>query len=103
MSASSPPRPPGSRPSTPENPSPSEEELLAGSPVRWASLKATIVHPTAGLMAFRPWRFQTAMMRDRSRRRLVLKARQIGFSQTLALEALHGAITRPYDTTLIIS
>jgi phage FluMu gp28-like protein len=54
-------------------------------------------------MRFRPWRYQSRLLADRSRRRLVLKARQIGFSQSLALEALHGAITRPYDTTLIIS
>lgn len=40
---------------------------------------------------------------DRSPRRLVVKARQIGFSQAIALEAVHEAIYRPDSTILLVS
>jgi hypothetical protein len=40
---------------------------------------------------------------DDSPRRLVVKARQIGFSQVVALEAVHGAVTTSDDTTLFVS
>jgi hypothetical protein len=40
---------------------------------------------------------------DRSPRRLVVKARQIGFSQAIALEAIHEAIYRPDSMILLVS
>jgi Terminase large subunit, T4likevirus-type, N-terminal len=40
---------------------------------------------------------------DRSPRRLIVKARQIGFSQAIALEAAHEAIFRPDSTILLVS
>jgi len=40
---------------------------------------------------------------DRSPRRLIVKARQIGFSQVIALEAVHEAIYRPDSTILLVS
>jgi len=40
---------------------------------------------------------------DRSPRRLIVKARQIGFSQVIALEAVHEAIYQPDSTILLVS
>ena len=77
--------------------------LLASSPLIWACEKATIVHPIKGRIGFRPYPFQIAFLQDTAPRRLIVKARQIGFSQVVALEAIHGAIFTPDDTTLLIS
>lgn len=56
-----------------------------------------------GRMAFTPRQFQANFLQDRSRRRLVVKARQIGFSQVIALEAVHEAITERDATILLVS
>lgn len=40
---------------------------------------------------------------DRSPRRLIVKARQIGFSQAIALEAVHEALFAPDATVLLVS
>jgi len=40
---------------------------------------------------------------DRSPRRLIVKARQIGFSQVIALEAAHEAVTHKDSTILLVS
>lgn len=42
-------------------------------------------------------------MADRSRYRAVAKARQIGFSQVIGLEAFHGAIHQPNSLTVFVS
>jgi phage FluMu gp28-like protein len=54
-------------------------------------------------MAFHPYHYQAAFLMDRAPRRLVLKARQIGFSQVVALEAVHTAIFEPDSTILFVS
>ena len=69
----------------------------------WARTKATIVHPTRGRIAFEPYPYQARFLADTSRRRLVVKARQIGFSQVIAVEAVHKAAHVPDSTTLFIS
>ncbi len=69
----------------------------------WARESAQIIHPTRGRIPFEPYPYQARLLLDRSPRRLIVKARQIGVSQAAALEALHGAIYEPDSTTLFVS
>lgn len=82
-----------------------QRRAVAGpEPVRaWAERHATIVLPTEGRQPFRPYPYQAALFDDAAPRRLILKARQTGISNAVALEALHTAITRPDSTELIVS
>jgi hypothetical protein len=73
------------------------------SPLAWATDKATVIHPIRGRMPFEPYAYQAAFLEDRSPRRIVVKARQIGFSQVIALEALHQALFEPDSTILMVS
>ena len=73
------------------------------SPLQWARENATIVLPTEGRRPFEPYPYQEAILEDRSPRRLILKARQTGISNVVAIEALHKAITRPDSTELFVS
>jgi hypothetical protein len=73
------------------------------SAVSWAAQHATIVLPTEGRQPFRPYPYQAAILEDTSRRRLILKARQTGISNAVAVEALYTALTRPDATELIVS
>jgi phage FluMu gp28-like protein len=77
--------------------------LLAHSPLIWACEKATIIHPTRGRIPFRPYSYQSDFLQDKARRRLVVKARQIGWSQVVAIEAIHKAIFSPDSTILFVS
>jgi len=73
------------------------------SPLEWARRHATIILPTEGRRPFDPYPYQAKLLEDRSPRRIILKARQTGISNTIAIEALHRAITRPDTTELFIS
>lgn len=74
------------------------------TPREWAESQATIVHPTRGRTPFVPYPYQAAFLDTyHERRRIVLKARQIGFSQVFALEALYAAIHEPESTILLVS
>ena len=76
---------------------------LASDVLKWAKQKAQIIHPTKGRMAFHPYDYQVDLLLDDSPRRLVVKARQIGISQVMALEAVHKAIYQPNATILLVS
>jgi hypothetical protein len=65
--------------------------------------EASIIHPTRGRIKFIPYPYQLAFWMDTSRFRLILKARQIGFSQAVAAEALYKAMLTPHRTILFIS
>lgn len=70
----------------------------------WAREQAQIVHPTRGRIAFSPYPYQEESLNTcMEPRRLVLKARQIGYSQIFALEALYKAIAYPESTILLVS
>lgn len=56
-----------------------------------------------GTRRFVPYPYQAELLTDRSPRRLILKARQTGISQTVAIEARHTAEFTPGSTTLVIS
>lgn len=74
------------------------------SPSQWAERYATIVHPSRGRIAFDPYPFQRAFLDSYDApRRIIVKARQIGFSQVFALEALYAAIHEPESTILLVS
>src|SRR5215831_4282551 len=77
--------------------------LHAHSPLLWGATQATIVSPSSGRTAFQPYPFQARLLTDRSPRRLVLKARQVGVSNTIAIEAVHEATQRPDRTILLVS
>lgn len=73
-------------------------------PVAWAEQYATIVHPTRGRIAFAPYAYQRAFLDGYSApRRIVVKARQIGFSQVFAIESLYAAIHEAETTILLVS
>jgi hypothetical protein len=84
-----------------------EREAAVQGPLtalEWARANATIVHPTRGRIAFEPYPYQEEFLgRSEASRRIVLKARQIGFSQVFALEALYKAVTEPESTILLVS
>ena len=71
-------------------------------PRAWAEAYATLVL-AEGRIRFVPYSYQRAILEDRSPRRLILKARQTGISNTVAIEALHAALTTPDSTTLFVS
>lgn len=74
------------------------------APLEWIQGRAMIVHPARGRIPFEPYPYQAAFLAGyQSPRRIVLKARQIGFSQAFALEALYRAITQPEATILLVS
>jgi hypothetical protein len=74
-----------------------------GSALEWAVQNATIVLPTEGRQPFSPYPYQATLLDDPSPRRIILKARQTGISNTIAIEALHKAITRADTTELFVS
>lgn len=62
------------------------------------------MHPSRGRIPFAPYPYQrTFLARYAAPRRIVVKARQIGFSQVFALEALYAAIHEPETTILLVS
>ena len=70
----------------------------------WAAANAQIVHPSRGRIAFEPYWYQHDFLASyHEPRRIILKARQIGFSQVFALEALYAAITEPEQMILLVS
>jgi phage FluMu gp28-like protein len=72
-------------------------------PLDWARNNAQIVHPVRGRISFEPYPYQATFLQDKSPRRIILKARQIGYSQVFAIEALYTAITRSESTILLVS
>jgi hypothetical protein len=79
------------------------ERLAAPSALDWARANATIVSPTQGRQPFVPYPYQARLLEDQSPRRIVLKARQTGLSNCVAIEALHLALTRPDSTIIFVS
>ncbi len=73
------------------------------TPLEWARANATIVLPTEGRQPFAPYEYQERFLDDISPRRLILKSRQTGMSNVVAIEALHKAITRPDSTEVFVS
>lgn len=74
------------------------------SPREWTEANAQIVHPSRGRIPFAPYAYQRAFLDAYDApRRLILKARQIGFSQVFALEALYTATNYPEQTILLVS
>ena len=72
--------------------------------VTWAEAEAQIVHPARGRIAFTPYPYQRVFLAAWGEpRRIVLKARQVGFSQTFALESLYSATTEAEQTILLVS
>lgn len=62
------------------------------------------MHPTRGRIPFAPYPYQRDFLASYTApRRIVVKARQIGFSQVFALEALYAAIHEPESTVLLVS
>jgi len=68
----------------------------------WAMQTAQVLHPM-GTRPFRPYPYQAEILLDDSTRRLILKARQTGISQTVAIEARHLAEFTPESTIVFLS
>jgi len=71
--------------------------------LNWATANAQLIHPVRGRIAFVPYHYQADFLNDKAHRRIVLKARQVGYSQVFAVEALYTAITRAESTVLLVS
>jgi hypothetical protein len=81
-------------------------ELLAAElsyVLDWAKDQVTVVTPWAGRIPFVPYSYQRAFLNDTSPRRLILKARQVGMSNAIAIEAIHRAVTLPDQMILMVS
>lgn len=79
-------------------------DAIAYSPLLWAlSVAVPLHHPTRGEVRFVPYRYQEQLLADRSPMRMVLKSRQTGVSQTLAVETAHAALYKPNSTHLWLS
>lgn len=62
------------------------------------------MHPARGRVAFVPYPYQEQFLSAHTAsRRIVVKARQIGFSQCIALEALWYALHQPEITIILVS
>lgn len=75
----------------------------AMQPLKWAAEFTRVPHPSKGLMRFVPYPYQEDFLLDRSPARIVLKSRQVGMSQAVALEALHRAAYQESRTILMVS
>lgn len=96
------PLPMGVRPALSSSSSPTTTAPMA--PLAWAEQCATIVHPARGRVPFVPYPYQKQFLLSYSEpRRIVLKARQVGYSQVFALEALYAAIHEKEATILLVS
>lgn len=74
------------------------------SPLEWATARATIVHPQAGRIPFSPYPYQADFLQAwQEPRRIIVKARQVGYSQAFALEALYIALHIKDSTILLVS
>ncbi len=73
------------------------------SALDWARENATIVLPGRGRVPFDPYPYQAAYLEDASPRRLILKARQVGMSNAIAIEALYRALTTQDRQILMVS
>lgn len=71
--------------------------------LEWSERNATIVHPTHGRIPFCAYPYQSEFLNSyHVPRRLVLKARQIGFSQTFAIEGLYCATEEFSEATVLL-
>lgn len=78
--------------------------LIRKNPAVWAVASGLkIPHPTRGTIPLDLYDYQVAYLSDRSRFKAILKARQVGMSLTMALEALHTAIWNESATVLLVS
>ena len=84
--------------------SPSLRDLTRLSPLLWVkNNQLQIMHPIHGRLIFTPYDYQSRLLADDSPTRLVLKARQVGITQALAVETTHAALHQPGATILWLS
>lgn len=55
------------------------------------------------ILSFSPFEYQKQLLRDKSKRIIICAGRQIGKTTTIAVKAIHFAVTNPKTTTLIVS
>ncbi len=65
--------------------------------------KRALLHPTRGETPFHLYPYQRSLLESRAPQRIVLKARQVGVSQTIAGEALCLALSFPGTSALFVS
>lgn len=72
--------------------------LIAASPLIWAEDAVQLDDKPIRLHSY-----QMTLLTDRSPRRIVLKARQVGMSTAVAIEAAHLALHQPRSLVLMVS
>ena len=77
----------------------------ASSPLKWLEIKRPkIFHPINGLIVFEPRPYQRELLNDwDASKRIVLKSRQIGISQTISAEVIWKALYRAPRRILVVS
>jgi hypothetical protein len=80
-----------------------QAEWLRRGPLAWSRRYATLPHPTLGILRFGQVMrdYQRDLLDDSADRIIIVKARQIGISQTLAFRAAHEALRG--GTVLVVS
>ena len=76
--------------------------VLQASPLVWALDSARLFGPK-GATPFVPYPYQAALLADRSPHRVVLKSRQVGITQVVAVEMAHELVYRPRSLILVVS
>lgn len=71
--------------------------------VKWSERNCRVYSPQHGDIPFKPWPYQRAFLESKSPRRMITKARQVGFSQIFAIEALFDSFAQANDTILFVS
>jgi len=72
-------------------------------PLKWAERNCKIFSNQHGTLPFRAWPYQKKYIESKASRRLILKARQIGFSQIFAIESLFTVHANSNELVLFIS
>ena len=77
---------------------------LWSNPLIWAINNVRLWNRRASAWEpFRPWPYQARLLADRAPARIVVKARQIGVSTALAIEAAHVCLFKPRSRVLLVS
>lgn len=76
---------------------------LASSPLFWGLERARLYNTAGDVVRFVPYPYQAALLSDRSTSRIVLKARQVGITQTIAIEIAHELLHNRGALALVVS
>ena len=80
-----------------------EEVKVRPTALEWAREHVSVVTPWAGRVPFVPYSYQEEFLTNPAPRRLILKARQVGMSNAVAIEAVYKSVTTSDRMILVVS